>query len=83
MTLIITHTDRQTFVIVDKIRYQYYNQNIGLENSLQEQEELNRSGATEENNLEDVLDNDLAVENEDVNDNNDKQALISKGDQIS
>ena len=54
-----------------------------LDNILLEQEELNSSAALEENNLEDYEHNDQAVENEDTIDNDNKEALIPKGKQLS
>ena len=44
---------------------------------------MNSSAVLEENNLENFIDNDLAVENEDMIDNDNKEALISKGKQLS
>ena len=54
-----------------------------LDNILLEQEELNSSAAFEENNLEGYEHNDQAVENEDTIDNDNKEALIPKGKQLS
>ena len=54
-----------------------------LDNILLEQEELNSSAVLEGNNIEDYEHYDLPVENEDMIDNDNKEALIPKGKQLS
>ena len=54
-----------------------------LDNILLEQEELNSSAVLEGNNIEDYEHNDQAVENEDMINNDNKEALIPKGKQLS